>query len=109
VFVVYILSGFAFNTVSTCIVNTAPVLLTISDMDPNNNNTSIHDHSKHTIEEFANRWWIWEILASIISLVLLASIFVIFNKYDNESLDAWPVIWKINSVVGFITTIVQVG
>ena len=77
-------------------------------MDPKNN-TSFRNHSKHTIEDFANRWWIWEILASIISLVLLASIFVIFNKYDNESLDSWPVIWKINSVVGFITTIVQVG
>jgi hypothetical protein len=79
-------------------------------MDPNNNNnTSFHDHSKHAIEDFANRWWIWEILASVVSIVLLASIFVILIKYDNKSLDAWPVTWKINSVVSFITNIPQIG
>ena len=71
--------------------------------------TSFRSGSSHVIKEFMNNWWIWEILASIVSLVLMAAVFIVFNHYNNTALDSWPLPWKINSVVGFIATIIQIA
>jgi hypothetical protein len=48
-----------------------------------------------------------EIIDIIVSLILLAVVFIISNKYNNTGLDSWPLPWTLNSVVGFIATIIQ--
>jgi hypothetical protein len=69
--------------------------------------TSFRSGSRHVIKEFINNWWIWEISASIVSLVLLAAMFIVFNHYNNVALDNWQHSWTLNSEVSFMATIIQ--
>jgi len=71
--------------------------------------TFVRSDSQHAIEKFINKWWIWEILASIVSLILLAVVFIVLNYYNNAALDNWPLPWTINSVIGFVATIIQIA
>ena len=74
-----------------------------------NTNPTPSRHLKHVIEDFATRWWLWEIIASIVSIIFLASIFIVFYHYDNQPLDNWSLTWRFTSVVSFITTIAQIS
>ena len=85
----------------------SPLLSNDSHME--NTNPSPSRHLKHAIEDFATRWWPREIIASIVSIIFLASIFIVFYYYDNQPLDNWSLTWRFTSVVSFITTIAQIS
>jgi hypothetical protein len=56
-----------------------------------------------------NNWWIGEVFAGLVSLGSLVAIFVIYYEYNNKSLDSWPYPWSINSVIGFVSTIIHLA
>ncbi|KAF6820349.1 hypothetical protein CPLU01_12783 [Colletotrichum plurivorum] len=48
--------------------------------------------------------WLYEILTSLFSLVLLAGIIVIFRCVDDKPLSAWPDYVSLNAVIAIMTT-----
>jgi Protein of unknown function (DUF3176) len=59
-------------------------------------------------QEFLNTFWIYEILASIVSIVSLAAIFGILHHYRDWDVDLWSHSWALSSLVGFLATISQI-
>jgi hypothetical protein len=54
-----------------------------------------------------NNSWVYEILASLISLVMLAAIFGVLHHYDSSDVDLWSHAWALSSLVGLLATISQ--
>ena len=60
------------------------------------------------LQEFMNTFWVYEILASIISLTMLAAIFGVLHHYNSWDVDLWGHSWALSSLVGFLATISQI-
>lgn len=57
-------------------------------------------------QDFMNTFWVYEILASIISLAMLATIYGILKLYNSTGVDFS---WSLNSLIGLVATICQVA
>ena len=60
------------------------------------------------LQEFMNTFWVYEILASIVSLTALAAIFGVLHHYNSSDVDLWSHTWALSSLVGFLATISQI-
>ena len=58
-------------------------------------------------QDVLNNSWVYEILASLISLVMLAAIFGVLHHYDSSDVDLWSQAWALSSLVGLLATISQ--
>jgi hypothetical protein len=61
------------------------------------------------INEFMNTFWVYEILASVISLTMLAATYGILKHYNSTDVDAWSHSWQLNSLIGLLATIIQIA
>jgi hypothetical protein len=61
------------------------------------------------LQEFMNTFWVYEIIASLVSLAMLAVIFVVLHHYNGGIIDLWNYSWSLGSLVGLLATISQVA
>jgi hypothetical protein len=61
------------------------------------------------IKEFMNTFWVYEILASVISLTMLAATYGVLKHYNSTDVDAWSHSWQLNSLIGLLATISQIA
>lgn len=54
-------------------------------------------------------WWIWEILAVILSLATTAATIIILAVYDGHPLPSWPYQITLNAVISVLSTVAKVG
>jgi hypothetical protein len=60
------------------------------------------------LQDFMNTFWVYEILANIISLTMLVAIFGVLHHYNSWDVDLWSHSWALSSLVGFLATISQI-
>jgi hypothetical protein len=54
-------------------------------------------------------WWIWEILAVILSIAATAAIIIILAVYDGHPLPSWPYQITLNAIISVLSTIAKVS
>jgi hypothetical protein len=59
------------------------------------------------VQDLMNTFWVYEILASLLSLVMLAAIFGVLHHYNSSDIDLWSHSWALSSLVGLLATINQ--
>ena len=59
------------------------------------------------LQDLMNTFWVYEILANLLSLVMLAAIFGVLHHYDSSDVDLWSHSWALSSLVGLLATISQ--
>lgn len=61
------------------------------------------------LQEFMNTFWVYDILASIVSLAILAAIFGVLHYYNGWDVDLLNYSWSLGYLVGLLATISQVA
>jgi hypothetical protein len=61
------------------------------------------------LQEYLNTFWVYEIVASLISLAMLAAIFGVLHHYNSWIVNDWSHSWSLGSLVGLLATISQVA
>ena len=54
-----------------------------------------------------SHWWLWEILAGLLMLVMFIMIVTILSKYDSQPLPNWPHHIEINSLMSVFATLLR--
>jgi hypothetical protein len=61
------------------------------------------------LQELMNTFWVYEIIASLVSLAMLAAIFGVLHHYNGWDVDLWDHSWSLGSLIGLLATISQVA
>jgi hypothetical protein len=61
------------------------------------------------LQEFMNTFWVYEIIASLVSVAMLAAIFGVLHHYNGWDVDLWNFSWSLGSLIGLLATISQVA
>ena len=61
------------------------------------------------LQEVMNTFWVYEIMASLVSLAMLAAIFGVLHHYNGWDVDLWNHSWSLGSLIGLLATISQVA
>lgn len=61
------------------------------------------------LQEFMNTFWVYEIIASLVSLAMIAAIFGVLHHYNGWDVDLWDYSWSLGSLIGLLATISQVA
>jgi len=56
-----------------------------------------------------NTFWVYEIIASLVSVAMLAAIFGVLHHYNGWDVDLWNFSWSLGSLIGLLATISQVA
>jgi len=70
-------------------------------------NTQSPNSRHRALKQIVNDWWILEISASILSFVFLGAVFALYKKYDGTGLEDYPHTWGLQSIIGFLVTIIH--
>jgi hypothetical protein len=66
-----------------------------------------HSDEVSTEQDFVGRFWLWEIAASIFSIVCLAAIVGVLMYEDGKRLDQWELMLSPNAIISFLATIAK--
>lgn len=59
------------------------------------------------MRNFIDKWWIWEIFCSVVSITFLIATVALLVRFDKKPYDEWYMTWRINSVISLFVTIMR--
>ncbi|KAF4769302.1 hypothetical protein N7455_008745 [Penicillium solitum] len=74
----------------------------ISEVDSEPQTATATEYKRHAV--YSPKEWLWELLSSILALVLLVGVGIIFWYMDNKPLSAWPATISLNATVSLLIT-----